>query len=348
MKKTSRIAAVSLAVLALLGLSGCAEVTVNASVIDNDSAVFVMDQRVSPEGMKALPALIASGDFTLTKAVEPPPSDPANLTTEELCAYASNAFTETTSAVEGTETSQSCDENGFSLVTRFPVTYSSVGVTAVGSHEINAEERRNLPFRFYVDYVYKDVVFEHDIIGLKNQNLLKDSAQWAKVFSKYDVSISFPGDVTDSSNDGVRQTPQSVTWNYDLVKAAVDSRDYTISAAGRADYKVDPIPILVTIGGVLFLLLLLVYFMWKRFSPKVIIAVSYILALLGPFGVALAMMASHKARNNADGAAKAAVAVWATSAIFVFEILVLVLMMILAPDILTEILANLGIANSSA
>ena len=466
MKKTSRIVSASLALLALFALSGCAEVTVNAAVIDNDSAVFVMEQRISPEGMKELPKQIAAGNFDIEEASEAentsvpelfgtwtqdnpegagaqtleigsdtvkvteadgtliwlgsydPPKFPSRVydwistpspasqlklkdqsltfslsndklfyvgtdelgqktavffsrdgaltesedevsslkeltseeqTTEAICEYISNAFAQTLFLTEGTERVESCDEeNGYSLTTTFPITYNYSGITAVGDHEISQAERRDLPVRFYVDSVYQDVVFEHDIIGLNNRNAIASAEEWTKVFSSYDVSISFPGEVTGFSNEGTQPTPESVNWNYDLIKTAVTNGDYTLSAAGRADYKVDPVPIILTAVGVLFLLVLVVYFMWKRFSPKVIIIVSYALALFGPFGVALAFVAKHKARNNADGAAKATVAVWVTSAIFIFELLVVFLLLILTPQLVTELLASMGLATSSA
>lgn len=465
MKKTSRIASASLALLALFALSGCAEVTVNAAVIDNDSAVFVMEQRISPEGMKELPKQIAAGNFALNEASQAentsvpelfgtwtqenaegagvqtlevgsdtvkvtdadgtllwlgsydPPKFPARVydwistpnpasklklqdgsltfslsndqlfyvgtsdlgektavffsrdgvikepevqetpfnelapedqTTEAICKYISDAFDQSTFSTEGADQVESCDETGYSLTTTFPITYTYSGITAVGDHEISQAERRNLPVRFYIDSVYKDVVFEHDILGLNDRRAIASAAEWSKVFSSYDVSISFPGDVTGFSNEGTQPTPQSVSWDYELIKNSVDSGDYTLSAAGRADYKVDPIPILLTGLGVLFLLVLVVYFMWKRFSPKVILIVSYALALFGPFGVALAFVAKHKARNNADGAYKATIAIWVTSSIFIFELLVVLLLFILTPQLVTEILAAMGLATSSA
>lgn len=465
MKKTSRIASASLALLALFALSGCAEVTVNAAVIDNDSAVFVMEQRISPEGMKELPKQIAAGNFELDEASEAentsvpelfgtwtqdntdgkapqtleigaetvkvteddgtlvwlgsydPPRFPSRVhdwistpnpgsqlklkdftltfslsndqlfyvgtgdlgertavffsrdgelkepevegtafkdlapedqTTEAICEYISAAFGESTFSTEGAERVESCDETGYSLTTTFPITYTYSGITAIGDHEVSQAERRDLPVRFYIDSVYQDVVFEHDIIGLNNRNAISSAEEWTKVFSSYDVAISFPGDVTGFSNEGAQPTPQSVSWDYELIKTSVQNGDYTLSAAGRADYKVDPVPILLTGLGVLFLLVLVVYFMWKRFSPKVIIIVSYALAIFGPFGVALAFVAKHKARNNADGAYKATVAIWVTSSIFIFELLVVLLLLILTPQLVTEILAAMGLATSSA
>lgn len=465
MKKTSRIASASLALLALFALSGCAEVTVNAAVIDNDSAVFVMEQRISPEGMKELPKQIAAGNFSLDEASEAentsvpelfgtwtqdnaegagaqtlevgsdsvkvtdadgellwlgsydPPKNPSRVydwistpnaasnlklqdatltfslsndqllyvgtsdlgektavffsragelkepevegtafkdlapedqTTEAICEYISDAFGESTFSTEGAERVESCDETGYSLTTTLPITYTYSGITAIGDHEVSQAERRDLPVRFYIDSVYQDVVFEHDIIGLNNRNAISSAEEWTKVFSSYDVAISFPGDVTGFSNEGAQPTPQSVSWDYELIKTSVQNGDYTLSAAGRADYKVDPVPILLTGLGVLFLLVLVVYFMWKRFSPKIIIIVSYALALFGPFGVALAFVAKHKARNNADGAYKATVAIWVTSSIFIFELLVVLLLLILTPQLVTEILAAMGLATSSA
>lgn len=359
MKKTSRIAAATFAALSLFGLAGCTEITAQATVLDNDNAVFVLEQRLSSEALQGFSALMNNGALELgdvqaewgseqepTEAPTPPTENSSDA--QALCDYLTNAPQENELFIQGSEVSETCDEQGYRAVITYPVQYDYTGITAIGDNEISSDERRELPFNFSVDAVYDDVVFEHDILGLNNRELIQKSDDWSKLFTDYTLQVSFPGEVTGFSDGATQVDERTVAWDYEAIRASVGAGEYKLSAAGRADYKVDPFPIVMTIVGVLFLLMLLVYFMWKRFPPKTIIVASYCLALLGPFGMALALVAKQKSRNNADGASQAIIAIWVTSAIFIFEVLVIALLIILAPNVVTELLASMGLASSAA
>lgn len=461
MKKTSRMLAAAVAVLALFGLSGCAEVAAKGVVLDDTNAVFSLEQRISVEGMEGLAetierqkldkqliyndydeqipdltgtwteannespevqtllitdrqlniyeggqirwigsfdapevpvkaydwrseflpssqlpdstvgsinfsyndgqlfyvdqtdlgaprAVFFSQDRKIETPVENAPLMEIDMSVEELCEYTDEVLAGTYLSMEGVENASECDENGYHIISTFPVQYNYTGITTLGGKELDPRDRKALPFKFATDAVYGDVFFEHYVMGLDNRALLYNSSDWPKVFTEYSLEISFPGEISGFSNDGQQLNDNTVVWNYEQVKAAVESGDYSLSAAGRADFKVDPVPILMTIGGVIFLLVLLVYFMWKRFSPKTIVITSYVLAILSPFGLALAIVAKRKSRNHADGGAAATIAVWVTSAVFVFEALVVILLLLLAPQLVQEFFSFLGIGSSAA
>ncbi len=266
---------------------------------------------------------------------------------EELCELFKTESTTLLKLPKGIESSVECTDVDYAVTTQFPVTYGYAGVKEIAGVEADKGQVALLPFKLRVDAVYGDVVFEHRIMGLE-LGAFRTSTEWLEAVTDYNVSVSFPGEVTGSSNNGIQDTNTSVYWDYALVKEAVEGGDYVLTAAGRADSRVDPLPILATIGGVLFLLFLLVYFMWKRFSPRTIAITSFFLSPLSPFGFALALVARKKARNNADGARLAFVALIVSSASLVFQTLVVVLFFIMAPQIVTDIFSAMGLVSSSA
>jgi len=268
-------------------------------------------------------------------------------TADELCDLFKSESGNLLKLPTGIEAAVECTDVDYAVTVEYPVTYSYAGVKQIAGVDASKNDIALLPFTLATDAVYGDVVFEHRILGLELSQF-RTSTAWLEAVTDYNVSVSFPGEITEFSNEGIQDSPNSVYWDYALVKSSVENGDYTLTAAGRADARVDPIPIILTVAGVLFLLLLLVYFMWKRFSARTIAITSFFLAILSPFGFALALVARKKARNNADGAQLAFIALIVSSASLVFQALVVILFLIMAPQLVQELLATLGLVSSTA
>lgn len=262
---------------------------------------------------------------------------------EQLCESFTKNVEMLDPSVAGVDPNIECLEDKFVVTTYYNVQYDYVGITAVNGEGIDSRTRDKLPFKFYVDQAYGDVVFEHRIIGLLGTQF-PTTESWFEAVEDYTVSVTFPGAVNgfNGENSGAVSDGHTVTWGYDTVKLAVENGVYVLNAAGDPKGSIDPMPYILTAVGFVFLLSLLLFFSWRRFSASTIATISLFLIPVAPFGVGMAIIAQKKAKRDAAVKRRATISLVINGAVFTFATLVIVLSFVLAPQLVDSVLEIFG------
>lgn len=282
-------------------------------------------------------------ETTTEEQTSQPIAGEVSFTDEDLC----KSFTQNVGifdpVVAGVEPEIECTEVDFAVTTVYNVEYDFSGVTTVNGVAVNSTERNNLPFRFYPDQEFGDIVFEHRIVGLL-EGQFPSTNSWLETITDYNVTVFFPGGVNDFNGEasGAVSDGFTVTWNYDTIKVAVENNVFTLRAAGDPNSVIDPMPYILTLVGFFFVLSILLYFSWKRLPAKLIAVVSLLLLPVSPFGIGMAIIAQKKAAKDAPVKRLATVSLVLNGAAFTFIVLVTVLTFLLAPQIVEDVRAIFG------
>lgn len=241
-------------------------------------------------------------------------------------------------------TTVECTDVDFAVTTIYDVGFGYGGITSLNGKDISSKDRDALSFKFYPDTQYGDIVFETRILGLLDGQF-PSSQSWLEGISSYKVSVTFPGKISgyNGESSGATDDGHTVTWGNDTIRKAVENNVFTLKAAGVASGSADPMPYIISFVGGALLLLILLYFSWKRISPRKIAIISLFLTLVSPFGLGMAIIARKKARNDAEGKKLAFISIGLNSCILVFEVLFVGLAIFLAPQLLTEFWALFGL-----
>lgn len=290
---------------------------------------------------------------TTVPAVETPveqpieqPTVPAKntLTNDQLCESFKNDVKKRDTVYAGVEPEVECTDVDFAVTTLYNVEFDIGGITKINGESINSQTRDKLIFKFYPDPQYGDVVFETRIIGLYDGEF-PTAQRWLESITDYKVSVTFPGEISgyNGVNSGAVDDGHTVTWNHETVAAAVENNVFILRAAGMAVTPADPMLYIVSIAGFIFLLSILLYFSWKRISPRKIAITSLILVIVSPFGLGMAIIALKKSRNDVEGGKLAFRSIILNGAVLVFEAIFITLTLLLSPQLIDEFLALFGL-----
>lgn len=269
-------------------------------------------------------------------------------TTDGLCQAFKEEVAELLALPDPSIITFQCTDDSLSASVTYGVTFDAGGITSVNGEAVDNETAKDLPFGIYKDASYGDIMVSHSILGLTSSSSSAFSTDdWVSAVTAYDLSISFPGEISGYSEGGSQTSSTSVSWDYAAVASAVKDGTLTLRAAGEAKPSLNTTPIYMTIGGLLFLMFLFLYFSWKKFPPKVIAVMGMIFVFFSPLGLCLSFVARKKATNNAEGKALFLVGIFANGAILTFEVIMIILLFILTPDLMMSFLSSVGLVSAA-
>jgi len=311
---------------ALFSLTGCAEVSTSALVFDSSHASFLVEETID------------------NQAVDERLGADESLTPEERCAQLDNKRDELVSGsgYDYAFLESSCSDEGVYLSALFEVSFTYQGIQSVNGVEINSAEREKLPFSVANDVAYGDVVISQEPIGLLDQGEVVPLSSWRELYSDYTITVQFNKSLSDYSAGGVEIAEHTVQWDYAAIVSSMESNNYTFSAAGTSVKPIDPLPYAIAGGATLLALSILLFSMWRWAPSRVITNTSYVLAPLGPFGFALAIIAMQKGRASFNDSRRAVPALWVSGSILTFEIITAAILYFLAPEMTLEMLRSWG------
>lgn len=241
MKPRHIVSSLALAAVTTLALTGCMSYTMNVSVNEDQTANVEFSAGYDKEKMKQLLSYDTENGFGGGDAAE----------LEDVCASLqeqAEASEETAMSekIVWSETERDCvatitvnnlafDETGFSENDELREVANGVQLKAIGDS---------------AQFVYSTASLQESL-GADAQNSM---VSWDSILTDFDVTVSFPGEVSEANFDGViSEDKHSVAWNVDSLKLALEEGG-NLEATGGLSAPVNILPFVI--GGVLLLVVI--------------------------------------------------------------------------------------------
>lgn len=241
MKLRRIVSAMALTGATALVLTGCMSYKMDVSVNEDKTANVQFSAGYDKAKMKQL----------LSYNTETGSGDPAAADIEDVCASlqeqaASSGEVTMSDKVTWSETEKECvatvlvenvpfDETGLSESKELSEVADGVQLKAVGDS---------------AQFVYSTASLQESL-GADSQNSM---ISWDAILTDFDVTVSFPGEVSEANFDGViSEDKRSVAWNVDSLKLALDEGG-NLEATGALSAPVNILPFVI--GGVLLLVVI--------------------------------------------------------------------------------------------
>lgn len=241
MKLRRIVSAMALTGATALILTGCMSYKMDVSVNEDKTANVQFSAGYDKAKMKQLLSYDTESGFGGGEAAE----------IEDVCASLqeqaeSSGETSMSDKISWSETEKECvatvtvenvpfDETGLSESKELSEVAQGVQLKAIGDS---------------AQFVYSTASLQESL-GADSQNSM---VSWDAILTDFDVTVSFPGEVSEANFDGViSEDKRSVAWNIDSLKLALDEGG-NLEATGALSAPVNILPFVI--GGVLLLVVI--------------------------------------------------------------------------------------------